>query len=98
MPSADLYRRHAATCRRLASAYSNEEWTGRLISLANEYEAKAAEIEIGSRPMPDPPVSPDDPHSGGSSECVQRLKAESPGDQVAGVLHSVRQKTLASPG
>jgi hypothetical protein len=71
MPSAELYRRHAATCRRLAFAHSGEEWTIRLISLAYEYEAKAADIEIGSRPMPDPSPSPDDPPGGGSSEYVQ---------------------------
>jgi hypothetical protein len=67
MPSAELYRRHAATCRRLARAHSGKEWTGSLINLAYEYEAKAAEMDVGF-----PPDSPDGPPNGGSSsEYVQ---------------------------
>jgi hypothetical protein len=65
MPSADLYRRHAATCHRLARAHSDKEWAGRLVSLACEYEARAAEIEVNSRLMRDPRVSPNDPPDGG---------------------------------
>jgi hypothetical protein len=67
MPSAELYRRHAATCRRLARAHSDKEWTGSLVNLAYEYEAKAAEMDVSS-----PPTSPDDtPNGGSSSEYVQ---------------------------
>ena len=65
MPSADLYRRHAATCRQLARTHSDKEWTGSLASLACEYEAKAAEIDVRSGPMRDPPASPNDPPNGG---------------------------------
>jgi hypothetical protein len=56
MPSADLYRRHAATCRRLAHDHCDKEWTSSLISLAYEYEAKAAELDVSS-----PPASPGRP-------------------------------------
>jgi hypothetical protein len=71
MPSAERYRRHAATCRHLARAHCDEEWAGSLVSLAYELEAKAAETEVGSRPTPNPPASPDDPPRGESSEYVQ---------------------------
>jgi hypothetical protein len=71
MPSADLYRRHAATCRRLAHDHCDKEWTSSLISLAYEYEAKAAAKEVASRSTPGAPRSPDDPPDGESSEYVE---------------------------
>ena len=71
MASVERYRRLAERCRRLAAVHSDKEWAGRLISLAYEYEAKAAAKEVGSQPMADPPRSPDDPPDGESSEYVQ---------------------------
>jgi hypothetical protein len=49
MPSAEHYRQYAARCHQLARIHSDKEWTGGLVSLAYEYEAKAAEVEVGSR-------------------------------------------------
>src|ERR1700733_4803382 len=58
MPSAELYRRHAATCHRLARAHSDKQWTGSLVRLAYEYEAKAAEIDGCLATDPRPPARP----------------------------------------
>ncbi len=71
MPTVDRYRRLAERCRRLAEANSDKEWAGRLVSLAYEYEAKAAAMDVGSRPTPGAPRSPDDPLDGESSEYVE---------------------------
>ena len=71
MASVERYRRLAERCRRLAAVHSDKEWADRLISLAYDYEAKAAAIDVGSQPTPDPPASPSDPPDGESSEYVQ---------------------------
>ena len=64
MPSIERYRLLAERCRRLAEIHSEQEWAGRLIDLAHEYE-KGAAMNVGSRSG-----APDSP-GGESSEEVQ---------------------------
>jgi hypothetical protein len=72
MPSAELYRRHAATCHRLARAHSDKQWTGSLVRLAYEYEAKAAEIDGRLATDARPAARPGRPvHRRTSSQYVQ---------------------------
>src|SRR2546430_1465807 len=52
MPSAKCYRDKAAKCRVLARAQAGNAWAGRLVRLAEEYEAKAAEVGRAWRVSP----------------------------------------------
>ena len=52
MPSAKCYRDKAAKCRVLARAQAGKAWAGRLVRLAEEYEAKAAEMGRAWRVSP----------------------------------------------
>jgi hypothetical protein len=61
MPTVERYRRHAERCRRLAEANSDKEWAGRLVDLAQEYEAKAAAMDVGSQPTPGRAAQPGRP-------------------------------------
>jgi hypothetical protein len=79
----------SSTCRDVPSARARipkkVRWRG-LSAWPYEYEAKAADVEVGSRPMPDPPPSPNDPRSGGVVTSTFRAeRGEFPAARLLGL-------------
>ena len=56
MSNAEYFRRHAATCLRLAQVCRDLNVARRLFGLADEFRTKAAEIDGGLQAMTLPPV------------------------------------------